>query len=105
MIISRADVIGWSVTRPSAKFIENIHRWGLDQACENCRVGADFMGHGGNSSDGSGGTAPLPPSGKRRKPSSTRKYKCPVCGCSVRATKYVNIMCMDCGEPMVLADE
>ena len=31
---------------------------------------------------------------------STRKYVCPVCGQSVRATKRVNIMCMDCNAPM-----
>ena len=33
--------------------------------------------------------------------SSTRKYKCPKCGQSVRATKDVNIMCADCMELMV----
>jgi hypothetical protein len=39
-------------------------------------------------------------SGSRTKTCSTRKYVCPVCGISVRATKQVNIMCMDCDEPM-----
>ena len=34
------------------------------------------------------------------KNTSTRKYVCPVCGQSVRATKRVNIMCMDCNAPM-----
>ena len=34
-------------------------------------------------------------------PSSTRKYKCPCCGNSVRATKEVNIICGDCMTPMV----
>ena len=34
------------------------------------------------------------------KTSSTRKYICPVCGQSVRATKTVNIMCADCNELM-----
>ncbi|MCM1441207.1 MAG: SprT-like domain-containing protein [Roseburia sp.] len=34
------------------------------------------------------------------KTSSTRKYKCPCCGQSVRATKAVNIMCADCNEYM-----
>lgn len=34
------------------------------------------------------------------KTSSTRKYVCPVCGQSVRATKQVNIICADCDEPM-----
>ena len=34
------------------------------------------------------------------KNTSTRKYVCPVCGQSVRATKRVNTMCMDCNAPM-----
>lgn len=36
-----------------------------------------------------------------RRPSSTRKYKCPCCGNSVRATKEVRILCMDCGVQMI----
>ena len=35
--------------------------------------------------------------------SSTRKYICPCYGNSVRATKIVNIGCLDCGVQMVLA--
>ena len=38
--------------------------------------------------------------GARVKTSSTRKYICPCCGNSVRATKCVNIACIDCDEPM-----
>ena len=38
--------------------------------------------------------------GARVKSSSTRKYACPCCGNSVRATKSVNIMCADCNEFM-----
>ena len=34
------------------------------------------------------------------KNTSTRKYVCPACGQSVRATTRVNIMCMDCNAPM-----
>lgn len=34
------------------------------------------------------------------KTSSTRKYVCACCGNSVRATKAVNIMCVDCNEFM-----
>ena len=40
------------------------------------------------------------PKGARVKSSSTRKYACPCCGNSVRATKSVNIMCADCNEFM-----
>lgn len=38
--------------------------------------------------------------GMRVRTSSTRKYVCPCCGLSVRATKSVNIACIDCNEPM-----
>lgn len=41
-----------------------------------------------------------PHKGQRVKTSSTRKYMCPCCGNSVRATKEVNIMCADCNEYM-----
>lgn len=56
-----------------------------------------------------GFTAENPPSviyrlpvvkGQTVKTSSTRKYVCPVCGQSVRATKAVNIICADCNKPM-----
>ena len=34
---------------------------------------------------------------KGKKPSSTRKYVCPKCGNSLRATKNLRIICEDCG--------
>lgn len=37
------------------------------------------------------------------KESSVRKYVCQKCGCSVRATSDVNILCMDCNAKMTLA--
>ncbi|MDE7464007.1 MAG: SprT-like domain-containing protein [Clostridiales bacterium] len=39
--------------------------------------------------------------GQAVKTSSTRKYECPCCGMSVRATKEVNIKCADCDVLMV----
>ena len=42
----------------------------------------------------------LPQKGVRVSSSSTRKYVCPCCGMSVRATRSVNIMCADCNEFM-----
>ena len=41
-----------------------------------------------------------PQKGVRVNSSSTRKYLCPCCGMSVRATRSVNIMCADCNEFM-----
>lgn len=38
---------------------------------------------------------------KAKKKSSTRKYSCPSCGTSVRATKEVHILCADCQMEMI----
>lgn len=38
--------------------------------------------------------------GSKVKTTSTRKYECPICGQSVRATKSVNLICADCDEVM-----
>lgn len=89
--ISYAPTIGWSVTEPTEEFIRNLKAWGLYDACENYRLGA-------MQTDSSGGIS------RPRKPSSTRKYYCPVCGHSVRATKDVNILCMDCNAQMLKAE-
>ncbi len=89
--IAYAPTIGWSVTEPTEGFIRNLKAWGLYDACENYRLGA-------LQTDDSEGTD------KPRKKSSTRKYYCPVCGNSVRATKDVNILCMDCNVQMIKAD-
>lgn len=39
--------------------------------------------------------------GGGKRPSSTRKLQCPCCGNSVRATKTVRILCMDCMQQMI----
>ena len=47
----------------------------------------------------------LPKGGSRtKKPSSTRKYICPKCGNSCRATKAINIICGDCMDKMIVAE-
>lgn len=98
--ISKAPCIGWSVTEPTEKFIQNIHTWGLDVACENYRLGAGSSSASGGAS-GAGGNDMGTDTDKKPKKSSTRKYQCPVCGNSVRATKDINIICGDCMEVML----
>ena len=39
--------------------------------------------------------------GKPPRTSSTRKYVCPCCGMSVRATRTVRVACIDCNEQMI----
>ena len=94
LIISYAKYIGYSVTEPSESFIEVLREHGIEKPLDINRDGAVFTGFGGsnggdNGTDGNG-TVPKKPK------CSTRKYMCPVCGNSFRATKDINVMCLDC---------
>ena len=95
LIISYDSRIGWSVTQPGEGLLDFI----LSQGWTDIRMGRNdpifFGGVGGTRSNG----GEQPP----KKPSSTRKYACPCCGMSVRATKEVRVMCLDCGEVLILA--
>ena len=54
-------------------------------------------GKGGSGRDnGSGGNNGLGGMSSPGKKTSTRKYICPKCGNSFRATKDINVMCLDC---------
>lgn len=87
LLIDYDQKIGFSITQPSPA----LKRFCTAQKWRNkltiCRSG-EF-----------GGNDPKP-----KKPSSTRKYVCPCCGQSVRATKDVNILCMDCSQQMRVAN-
>lgn len=87
---------GWN-TKPSDRLVEyalskewNEIRIGRNTGFQGIRVGATGTGHS------TGGV-----SGGEKRPSSTRKLQCPCCKNSVRATKTVRIMCMDCMEQMM----
>lgn len=95
LIISHDPRIGWSVTEPSEALIDFIIAQGWDDVQMGRTDGYTARGTGTGCP---GGITP-PPAG--RKPSSTRKVVCPVCGQSVRATKKVNIICGVCMAQMV----
>lgn len=98
LIITHDPRIGWSVTEPSEALIDFI----LTQGWDDVMMGrADGYTARGTGTGRPGGITP-PPTGK--KPSSTRKVVCPVCGQSVRATRHVNIICGNCLEKMVEAE-
>lgn len=87
--------IGWSITSPTEELINYIIEKGWTEILINRDEGFSFSGGstGGRSvddSDSDGSTT--------KKPSSTRKYQCPCCGLSVRATRTVRIICVDCAE-------
>lgn len=94
--ISHSQYIGWSVTEPTDKLKAVIKENGLDKKIDCVRMGVVTAGGNGGTDGGSDGTDGNLP----KKKSSTRKYMCMGCRNSVRATKDVNIMCMDCGLKM-----
>ena len=96
LIITHSERYGWSHTEPGDALLDFVLEYGLTDILLNRNEysGLQIGGTGTHS-----GTA-TPPT---RKPSSTRKYICPKCGMSVRATRTVNIGCLDCNERMIPA--
>lgn len=88
---------GWTVTSPTDELLEYVieHGW-----CEISmqRGGIGWMppaAPGSQTGNGSGAF------GGANRTSSTRKYICPCCRQSIRATKTVNIICGECLQRMV----
>ena len=97
--ISYADRIGYSVTNPSSTMIALINTLGWEDKLQlyrnpNRKIPADGKTSGNGTGD----------DGDKKK-SSTRKYVCPKCGMSVRATKEVRIACIDCGNIKMVVDD
>lgn len=82
LVISYDSKIGWSVTEPGPGLLEFLEKNAIVNDFEVTRKTFATLG-------------------KPKKKNSTRKYVCPSCGQSVRATKEVNILCGDCDEVMV----
>ena len=96
LCVTHSDKYGWSHTSPSEALLDFVLENGLTDILINRNefTGFQITGTGTHS----GTLTPPPP-----KTSSTRKYLCPCCGNSVRATKFVNIACLDCAKQMILA--
>lgn len=86
---------GWTITKPSEAMLDFILENSLTDILITRNEYTGFSISGGNSHNNGG----LPPTSPKK--SSSRKYICPCCGNSVRATKLVNIACMDCDEEMI----
>lgn len=97
LIVTRSEKYGWSHTEPGERLIDFMLEHDELREIEMCRANPTLVSvsvgtHTGNSD----GLNPLPPV-----KSHHRKYICPECGCSVRATKEVHILCLDCHMVMV----
>lgn len=89
---------GWSITSPSEKTLE----FCLEHNLTEIRITRNDLSILIPTGTGNGNGVLTPPGNGARKKSSTRKYACPCCGLSVRATRNVNIACIDCSEQLVI---
>ena len=96
LCVAHSEKYGWSHTSPSEELLDFVLVHGLTDILINRNEYTGFQVPGTGTHSGV-------EEGPARKKSSTRKYLCPCCGMSVRATKTVRVKCMDCDEPMMLA--
>ena len=89
--IQRHEKYGWSITSPTDETLRFCLGHNLPEI--RCTRGGGYSYTGVGAGKAGSGAVP--------KKSSSRKYVCPVCGAIVRATRIVNIMCMDCSAKMV----
>ena len=90
LLIDHDPKYGWALTKPGDALLDFVLEYDLTDILinRNESYGIAVPGTGNHSTDG----IKTPP-----KKSSSRKYVCPCCGISVRATKVVRIACVDCG--------
>ena len=95
LVVEHSERNGWNRTSPSERLLDFVIDNGLTDILINRNEEGGFQITGTGTHNGFPISLP--------KKSSTRKYICPCCGMSIRATREVNIACLDCDETMVLA--
>ena len=95
LTVQHSDKYGWSHTAPSEALLDFVLEYGLTDILINRNEYSGFQITGTGTHSGTPATE-----GPTAKRSSSRKYLCPCCGMSIRATKVVNIGCLDCGMKM-----
>ena len=94
LLVEHSEKYGWSHTSPSDLLLDFVLENDLSDILINRNEFSGFQMGGTGTHSGT----PITPTAKK---SSSRKYICPCCGTSIRATKQVNIGCLDCGVPMI----
>ena len=87
--IDRHDKYGWTITTPTEETLS----FCVDYGFEDIKINR-------KSSYYTVGTTTT----RIKKTSSTRKYICPCCKNSFRATKSINVLCMDCNEQYTVVE-
>ncbi|MDO4851916.1 MAG: SprT-like family protein, partial [Clostridia bacterium] len=93
LAVEHSDRYGWSHTYPTEALLDFVIENGLTDILLNRNEESGFQITGTGPHSGAPFTTP--------KKCSTRKYVCPCCGMSIRATREVRIACMDCDEQML----
>ena len=95
LAVEHSDKYGFAHTSPTEELLDFVIKNQLTDILINRNESMGF--YTGKTGTHSGGVD----TGRPPRTSSTRKYVCPCCGMSVRATREVRIACMDCGEQMI----
>ena len=95
LIVTHSERYGWSFTEPGEPILDFVLKYELSDILINRNEYSGFQITGTGTHSGT--LTPTPPKG-----SNSRKYQCPCCKNSVRATKFVNISCNDCNATMLL---
>lgn len=104
LLISYAKYIGYSVTEPGEDFIRVLSENGIEKPMDINRDGGCMWNGNDNGSNGTD-NGKNGVDGTAGKKTSTRKYICPSCGNSFRATKDIRVMCMDCRKEFIKAEK
>lgn len=99
LVVEHDERYGWTKTSPSEALLDYILEWEWTDIDMNRGIGWNPP----PSTGGKNGAGSAPGAERPKAKSSTRKYICPCCGQSVRATKVVNIICGNCNETMITA--
>lgn len=102
LIIMQAPGIGFSLTYPSNGLVEYVSSKGWSEKIKLFRT-FDFIemdDESNGDSEGNTGNEENTLKKEKKPKSSTRKYVCPCCGLSIRATKKVRVACMECNKQL-----
>lgn len=94
LIVTKSDKYGYAHTAPSDDLIAWILNVDLQEIKINRNEQCGIRVTGGKTGSSAAATG-------KQTGSHSIKYTCPTCGNSVRATKKVNIACMDCMQIMI----
>lgn len=96
--IEHHEKYGWTITEPGDRLIEFVLNQNWTEIDINRGTGLNWTPPPSAGGKAAGGNTTGTNQGPKK--TSTRKYICPTCGQSIRATKTVNIICGNCMEHM-----